>query len=156
MQNPPLKSQAKIPILLDKRSFVEQEYYMGRFNKYEKSPVKGEQLQYYEDEFKAPRFMTKINKSIFTAPAKSYYWEKKRFVLIEKKDGKIFISGIAKELVFTHKEGEDAEEIYTKTLMMMKNRKINKAKKRKPDGKTDGDDSEGRITRFASGARQRA
>ncbi len=153
-----MKSRAKaneIPVFLQKRSFFENEYLLGRLNKYEKNPAEGDQLQFYEDDDKNPNYMIKVGKNIFAAPIQDH-GDKKKLLLIEKRDDRIYISRIARELIFNRKAVEDSEEVMKKTLLLMKHRKVADSKKEKKDDDAELTDSEGRLMRLAPGPGQRA
>lgn len=108
-----------------------------------------EEVQLFEDEFKAPHFMTKIDKSLYCASTRDSY-HKKHLILIEKKDGQVVISRVVKELCFTQRVAEDADEMHNKTLMLMKHRRII-TKKKKKETENDLTESEGELKRFSQG-----
>jgi hypothetical protein len=151
-----MKSRTKpneIPVFLQKRSVMENEYLLGRLNKYEKSPAEGDQLQYYEDDDKNPNYMIKVGRNIFSAPIQDHS-DKKKLLLIERRDDRIYISRIARELIFNRKAVEDSEEVMKKTLLLMKNRKVTDGKKEKKGDNGDLTESEGGLTRLAQGPGQ--
>jgi len=148
------QKQICVPVLLDKRSFLEPEYYVAKFNRYEPAPMMNEEVQPFEDEFKLPHFLTKIDSQLFCAPTRESY-HKKNLILVESRNGRMVVSRIVKELFFTHKVPGDADEMHTKTLMLMKHRRIINRRKKKRD-ESDLTESEGFLNRLAERLGQRA
>ena len=139
-------SNQAIPVYLNKRSFIEEQYLVGKFGKYESLPNDNSELIKESDSDSKSNYLIKVGKNIFTGHLQQASKQRMK-VLIQSINGKIFLSLVPRELIFTRKVLEDNEETLQKTILMMKNKKIQK--KESSNQIVESNSDEGIIIRFA-------
>ena len=135
-----------LPVYLDKRSFKEKSIFKGQFGKYEKLPALNSEMKKDTSSEKNNEYTINSGNSVMVGHSQQKNKPKMQ-LLMKVEDGKITLSEISKDFIFSKKILEDSEDLTNKTFELMRNKKIKK-KKQKEQIEGDFEKEEGNFKRF--------